>query len=45
MVTKKKKISKGKILKKNEKVSKKVKLEKSNKSLSFYEWLHKLGIG
>lgn len=45
MVTKKKKVTKGKTLKKIEKVSKKVKLEKSNKSLSFYEWLHKLGIG
>ena len=45
MVTEKKKVSKGKTLKKNEKVSKKVKIEKTNKSLSFYEWLHKLGIG
>ena len=45
MVTKKKKATKGKTVKKNDKVSKKVKIEKTNKSLNFYEWLHKLGIG
>ncbi len=45
MVVRKKSVTKGQKIKKTKKVLKKVKIEKTNKSLSFYEWLHKLGIG
>ena len=40
-----KKIQKKQILKKTKSVEKKNTTPKTKKSLSFYEWLHKWGIG
>ena len=46
MVAKKKAASNTKIIKKvKPKTNKTINQKSSNKSLSFYEWLHKLGIG